>query len=274
MDIRELKCKVVSVGAWGGFFENWNALQALLNNGELPEKKAKGPKPAVIPANERRRAPLPVRLAVESSLQATDNAGVAPDQLTCVFDSSLGDTELTDYMCKVLASDNKELSPTKFHSSVHNAAAGYWTISTKTMSAANSVAGFENSVSLTLLEAMVQCESEGVPMLVTFYDAPVSKVLEPLLHNQEAFAFSLVLYPSHSDVDGRPLSATIENTQPGASPTLVSQSDYIQSLYEQNPCARILCLAELLGTSPEGSEQTASINMPLSEGSTMSLQLS
>lgn len=268
---KKLQCKVLGAGAWGGYFEDLPALQALLQGGSLPEKKQKGPKPAVIPANERRRAPLPVRLAVESSWQATQSAGVAPESLTCVFVSGLGDTDLTDYMCKVLASDNKELSPTKFHNSVHNAAAGYWTISTNTMAAANSVAGYEESVSLALFEAMVQCESEGTPMLVTFYDAPVSEILEPLLLNHEAFAFSLVLYPTSYDVDGITLSVEVSSETTAEWPTLSCQDSYIQTLYTTNPSARVLCLAELLANQ---SPSDAVLTLPLSQGSSLSIQFS
>ena len=271
MQSRELQCKIASVGAWGSYFESWDALKELMQGGALPESKAKGPKPAVIPANERRRAPLPVRLAVESSWQATESAGISPEQLRCVFVSALGDTDLTDYMCKTLASEHKELSPTKFHNSVHNAPAGYWTISTKTMSAANSVAGFEESVSLTLLEAMVQCESEGVPLMVTFYDAPVSEVLRPLLANQEAFAFSLIIYPMTADVEGIPIRAKVENVGQIKWPALESDNAYISTLYADNPSAKVLCLAELLSHKASAKQE---ISMPLSKGSSISIHLS
>ncbi|MFC4701781.1 beta-ketoacyl synthase chain length factor [Glaciecola siphonariae] len=271
MQAKELRCKVASVGAWGSYFDTWDALQALLHSTDLPEDKNKGPKPSVIPANERRRAPLSVRLAVESSWQATQSANVAPEDLTCVFVSGLGDTDLTDYMCKTLASEHKELSPTKFHNSVHNAPAGYWTISTNTMTAANSVAGYEESVSLTLLEAMVQCESEGTPMLVTFYDAPVSDVLRPLLHNAEAFAFSVVIYPSTADVEGIELSAKIEKANGASWPALTSENSYITSLYQSNPSAKILCLAELLKQESGTTDESAkALSMPLSKGTSIS----
>ncbi|GGW84900.1 beta-ketoacyl synthase chain length factor [Alteromonas halophila] len=268
---KPLQCKVVSTGAWGGYFESYTALQQLFAGGELPEKKQKGPKPAIIPANERRRAPLPVRLAVESSWQAAQKAEVTPDALTCVFVSGFGDTDLTDYMCKVLASDNKELSPTKFHNSVHNAAAGYWTISTDTMRAANSVAGYQESVSLTLFEAMVQCEYEDSPMLVTFYDAPVSEILKPLLPNDEAFAFSLVLYPASSDLPGTLLTANVNSNDTCDWPELACSNDYIQGLYRTNPSARVLCLAESL-EQPTGASRA--LTLPLSAGSTLSLTFS
>ena len=265
MQATELKCKIAGVGAWGSHFASWDELKGLLHGDTTPETKNKGPKPAVIPANERRRAPLPVRLAVESSWQATQSAGIAPDSLTCVFASGLGDTDLTDYMCKTLASEHKELSPTKFHNSVHNAPAGYWTISTGTMRAANSVAGFEQSVSLTLLEAMVQCESEGVPLLVTLYDAPVADVLKPLLANQQAFAFSLIVLPMSSDMDGIPVSAKVTSEKSVTWPQLTSQNPYIRSLYAENPSAKILCLAELL------SQTQHAVSMPLSKGTSITL---
>lgn len=266
MQPQELQCKVVSVGAWGSYFDNWDGLKQLLQGGALPEIKNKGPKPQVIPANERRRAPLPVRLAVESSWQAAESANISPDELTCVFVSGLGDTDLTDYMCKTLASEHKELSPTKFHNSVHNAPAGYWTISTKTMSAANSVAGFEQSVSLTLLEAMVQCESEDVPLMVTFYDAPVSTVLKPLLKNEEAFAFSLIIYPMSYDIEGLAISAQVENAGLTPWPSLQSSHSYIDALYQDNPSAKVLCLAELICQQPSSK---SAISMPLSNGSSI-----
>lgn len=268
MQARELRCKVAGIGAWGSYFDSWDALQGLLQGNDTPETRNKGPKPDVIPANERRRAPLPVRLAVESSWQATQSAGVSPDALTCVFVSGLGDTDLTDYMCKTLASEHKELSPTKFHNSVHNAPAGYWTISTKTMRAANSVAGFEESVSLTLLEAMIQCESEGVPLLVTLYDAPVADVLKPLLANQEAFAFSLILYPMSADVAGIPIRANVVNEKVASWPELTNQTSYISSLYTDNPSAKVLCLAELL---MQPDEATNAVNMPLSKGASITI---
>ncbi len=269
MQAKELTCKVASVGAWGSYFESWDALQALLRGGVLPEAKNKGPKPAVIPANERRRAPLPVRLAVESSWQATQSADIAPDSLTCVFVSGLGDTDLTDYMCQTLASEHKELSPTKFHNSVHNAPAGYWTISTNTMRAANSVAGYQQSVSLTLLEAMIQCEAEDVPMLVTFYDAPVAPVLAPILSNQQAFAFSLIIYPASAQVDGIAITAVVEQEDAPHWPALSTDSAYLSELYSDNPSARVLCLADLLSQSADAAHP---VTMPLSSGTSLSLR--
>ncbi len=111
-----LRCKIVGIGAWGPGFNNWSELTDRLNekrNSDLPA--AITPKPGIIPANERRRSPLPVKVAVETSWQATQDSGIAPKELACVFGSGLGDTEITDYMCRVLTTELKQLSPTKFH---------------------------------------------------------------------------------------------------------------------------------------------------------------
>ncbi|MFK7829762.1 MAG: beta-ketoacyl synthase chain length factor [Congregibacter sp.] len=250
---------VLGCGAWSPWFENWEGLVAAMSTGDLQEHASKGPAAAVIPGTERRRAPLPVKLAVEASMQACTTAGIDPQSLPSVFVSGLGDTQLTDYMCKALASDNKALSPTRFHNSVHNAAAGYWTISVGCEKASSSLAAFEESISMALLEAAIQLEAEQAPVLLTFYDAPVAAILEPLLKNTHAFALSMVLAPgtqfrlsTHSgDVEWPTLKL------PGA----------LSECYATNPAGRSLLLAQLL-TQTEGGAR-----LPLSTGMTMELAI-
>lgn len=265
----DLNCKIAAIGVWGAHFADTAALVQRLEGNAVNGPPLDGPKPEVIPANERRRAPLTVRLAVEASWQATQNAAISPQALKCVFVSGLGDTELTDYMCQVLASANKQLSPTKFHNSVHNAPAGYWTISTGAMSAANSVAGFQTSVSIALLEAMVQCQQEQTPMLVTFYDAPVALTLQSILKNDQAFSASLVIYPADSHRDGTLLKARVV-CEAAQWPTIQATDVTLQDLYQVNPSAKILCLLEKLlldDTSP------GPLRLPLSLGTSIDLWL-
>lgn len=266
--MQDLAFKVLGVGAWGSSFRNWSDLQSRLVGGQFEDDGAKGPKPEVIPANERRRAPLPVRLAVEASSQACAHADIDPGQLACVFVSGLGDTQLTDYMCKVLAGENKALSPTKFHNSVHNAAAGYWTISTNCMQAANSVAGFDESVSLTLMEALVQAQAERRALLLTFYDAPSSPVLKELLKNEHSFAVSIIIAPSDLDI------ARANTAAPELSASVIEQiSDWpdgswsgdLATCYVTNPMARILPFLELL------TSQRKELTMPLSAATALSI---
>jgi len=167
-----------------------------------------------------------------------------PKELSCVFVSGLGDTQLTDYMCKVLAGENKALSPTKFHNSVHNAAAGYWTISTSCTQAANSVAGFDESVSLTLLEALIQADAEQRPMLITFYDAPSSEILKGLLKNEHSFSVSMVIVPSSLSDNKADFSVAVE--QRSCSWPEAHWSGELNDCYQTNPVAKTLLLLVLV----------------------------
>lgn len=269
--MKKIEFSILGVGAWGPRFRNWQDLQDLINGKELEDDGAKGPKPEVIPANERRRAPLPVRLAVEASSQACEMAGLNASELASVFVSGLGDTQLTDYMCKVLAGDNKSLSPTKFHNSVHNAAAGYWTISTDCMQAANSVAGFNESVSLTIMEALVQANAEQRPMLLTFYDAPSSPILKELLENEHPFAVSIIISPKGalkiegSDLNDSAIQLSANVTEQFVEWPKMTLSDELAECYQHNPCAKILPVLELITGS------RTSLSMPLSSDTALTL---
>ncbi len=265
MSAHYFSCKVIGCGAWSDSFDSWPALVELLKNKDAVANEIKGPKPEVIPANERRRAPLPVRLAVETSWQATQRAGVDPKELCCVFVSGFGDTQLTDYMCKVLATDSKELSPTKFHNSVHNAAAGYWTISTGCEKAANSVAGFQDSVPLALMEAAIQCHEEQVPILITFFDAPVSAVLTDIMGEGSSFSFSMIIAPEQLSFSEKTSEENILRLNVVSEscdwPVLQSEQPALQRCYSNNPSARILPLLEVL----LGVSGTKELQYPISE---------
>ena len=273
--MKPISFQILGVGCWGPGFENWPELRSLLSFPDKPENKpseidetnedalkklSRGPKPEVIPANERRRAPLPVRLAVESSWQATQNAQLDPAHLPCVFVSGIGDTQLTDYMCKALASENKALSPTKFHNSVHNAAAGYWTISTGCMQAANSIAGFQESVSLALMEAIMQCELENRPILLTFYDAPSSEVLKELLKTETPFSASIIIAPANSELEKTSYAASIADGSVDW-PSIATSAE-LEACYETNPASRILPL--LAAIAQENVQSVGDICMPIS----------
>ena len=71
-----------------------------------------------------------VKLALAVGLEACAHAGAIPARLPAVFTSSGGDGRNCHEICAALASAERLISPTRFHNSVHNAAAGYWGIAT------------------------------------------------------------------------------------------------------------------------------------------------
>ncbi|WP_331352931.1 beta-ketoacyl synthase chain length factor [Cellvibrio sp. UBA7671] len=254
MSQAKMTVDLVSIGAWGPAFNNWPELQALFANpaiGDDLQWATQVPKPEIIPANERRRAPLPVRAAVEVSWQALQQSGLASSDVACVFGSGLGDTEITDYMCRVLTTAEKQLSPTKFHNSVHNAAAGYWTISTGCMKSANSIAAYQNTAGLSLLEAIIQCQQHQEPVLITLFDTAAHDAYRQIFACEHSFAAALLVVPAGSAAS--PVARLTMGDDSAATPTApVFPHELLGNLYRDNPAAKVLGLLQQLAAKKTG----------------------
>lgn len=258
MSQAKIAVDLAGIGAWGPGFNNWAELQALLGN-SAPSHESGGelqwvtqvPKPEIIPANERRRAPLPVRAAVDVSWQALQQSGLPSSAVACVFGSGLGDTEITDYMCRVLTTAEKQLSPTKFHNSVHNAAAGYWTISTGCMKSANSIAAYQNTAGLALLEGIIQCQQHNEPVLVTLFDTAAHDAYRQIFACEQSFAAALLLVPAGTAA--APLARLVMDDEV-ASINVAPRfpHEQLNQLYRDNPSAKVLGLLQQLAAKTAG----------------------
>lgn len=248
MTPNKISCQLVGVGAWGPGFNNWDELQSLLLNSSLvpQELSPASPKPEIIPANERRRAPLAVRAAVEVSWQALLQSGIDVKEVACVFGSGLGDTEITDYMCRVLTTDEKQLSPTKFHNSVHNAAAGYWTISTGCMKSANSIAAYHDTVGVCLLEAMIQANQHQEPVLITLFDTEAEAAYKQIFACDFSFAAALLICPMEYKAKHSLATLSMTNSLPECP---IQLNEHLYRLSEQNPAAKVLTLLKAVTDS-------------------------
>ena len=168
------------LGFWTPGWPDWNAARAGLLGGAEADPTAIKPSPGLLASAERRRAPLPVLLACEISAQACAASGYAIETLPSVFTSTHGDLIITDYMCSVLVDAPSELSPIRFHNSVHNAPAGYWTIAAHCHAASTSISSWHSSFATALFEAAVQANAEQTPVLLAAYDGvspgPLGKV--------------------------------------------------------------------------------------------------
>ena len=164
-----LRVAVEGLGLWTPQLGNVQALRALLAGDPVAPPPAR-PAAATLPPNERRRAPESVLLATEVADQAVAMSGRAASELACVFTSSHGDQTITDYMCATLAATPTELSPTKFHNSVHNAPVGYWTIATGCHAASTAVCAHTHSFGAGLLEAVSLVLADRQPILLVCSD--------------------------------------------------------------------------------------------------------
>ncbi len=128
------------------------------------------PQPSILPPNERRRAPDTVAIALEVAHAACVNAGRDPAQLPAVFASTYGDLAITDYMCSTLARAPLTLSPTRFHNSVHNAAAGYWSIATGCRQSYCALGAGRYTFAAGLFAAALQVCADQTDVLLVAYD--------------------------------------------------------------------------------------------------------
>jgi hypothetical protein len=192
-----LRVYVEGIGLWSPELADFAALQSLLA-GTAPAPPAARPTAATLPPNERRRAPEGVLLAIEVAGQAVAMSGRDASALACVFASSHGDQSITDYMCATLAQAPTELSPIRFHNSVHNAAVGYWTIATGCHAPSTAVCAQHASFGAGLLEAVSQVLTEQRPVLLVCSDVAGSGPLAEVTRCHQRFGAALVLAPQAS----------------------------------------------------------------------------
>ena len=166
-----LTARIEGVGFWAPGVPTWDDAIALVQGGTLPETAPARPSPQLLPPNERRRAPDSVAVALDVALAACTAAGRDPKTLPSVFASMHGDLAITDYMCGTLAEQPTAISPIRFHNSVHNAAAGYWTIGAGAMEPATSISAFDATFAQGLLEACVQLATGAEAVLLVAYDS-------------------------------------------------------------------------------------------------------
>ena len=156
------------------------------------------PAAAMLSSNERRRAPESVLLAIEVAGQAVTMSGRDAATMPCVFASSHGDLAITDYMCATLAQAPEQLSPTRFHNSVHNAPVGYWTIATGCHAPSTAVAAQRVTFGAGLLEAVSQVLAEEQAVLLVCSDIAGSGPLREVTDCRQSFGCALVLVPAAS----------------------------------------------------------------------------
>lgn len=200
-------------------------------------------KPQLLPPNERRRATEVVRLAFYACEDAIDSSDLEPATLAGVFASSAGDIPIVDQICRALRLPVRAVSPTQFHNSVHNAAAGYWSIATHSRAPSTSLAGYDGSFSAGLLEATTQVALEGVPAMLAVYDTRPPPPLFAKWDIEEPFAVALVLTAEASDASLASLTL-----YPDAEEKAESQMEEVSldAVRLGNPAARSLPLLEAL----------------------------
>jgi len=188
---------VDAIAFWAPTLPGWSHARGAFRDEQLPlAAPAKRPAPELLAAAERRRAPDTVALALEVAAAAVRAAERDAAALPSVFTSTHGDLAVSDYMCATLATSPTLISPTKFHNSVHNAAAGYWTIATGCRETSTALSAFDASFAAGLLEAASQCRTDDRAVLLVAFDVEASGALASVVASEGLLACALVLAPS------------------------------------------------------------------------------
>lgn len=260
-----LALRITGIGTWAPGAPDWQHLRGILRGESVHADDAPTrPAGAMLPAAERRRAPDGVRLAAEVAAQATSMAGIDASTVPCIFASTHGEIGITDYVCETLARAPLELSPTKFHNSVLNAPAGYWTIATGCTAASSAVSAHHRSFAGGLLEAAVFACAEGTPVLFASCDVASSGPLVEMTRTTLAFGAALVLAPTAST--GARLSLALGDAahEPFAGTGLA-----LPDVAGDNPAnAHALALLQRLAVEP-----TSRLRLPLSSGLSLDMEI-
>ncbi len=228
------------IGAWSPELPDWPALQQWLRDGTIPDAEPqKKPAAAQLSPGERRRAPMSVRLAVEVASQAVAMSTRDAAQLPSLFACAHGDPEILNNICATLAESPAEISPTRFHNSVHNAAAGYWTMATGCHAASNAMTSLDYSFAAALLEAASVACADHTPVLMVASDSPGCGPLAEAIATTEHFGCALVLAPEASD---KAIARLQLQTVPHKAQTDTGSRPHWQTLADTNLSARGLPL--------------------------------
>jgi hypothetical protein len=190
---------VEGIAFWTPQLPNWETARAAIRGESVETVPVSArPAPTVLAPTERRRAPDTVLLALEVAEQACRRAGRDPNELDSVFASTHGDLAINDYLCSVLATTPDLISPTKFHHSVHNAAAGYWSIGTGSHTAYTAISANDHTFAAGLLEAVTQVGCSDRPVLFIAYDIEARGPLASIVQSRGLFAVAFVLSASQA----------------------------------------------------------------------------
>jgi len=255
-----LGATIEGIGFWTRGLPSWQAACDYAVRGTLPDDAPARPSPQLLAPNERRRAPETVAVALEVALAACRAAGRAPSTLPSVFASMHGDLTITDYMCATLATQADGISPTRFHNSVHNAAAGYWTIGAGAMQPATAISAYDATFAQGLLEAMVQLAAGHEAVLLVGYDGGSAGPLARISPSEGLLGAALVL--SSAPGDGWPqLRVSLDDGAADAVGGALAQRDQANAMAQMLPLFDALAIGQRLALLKAGHGRVLTVEI-------------
>lgn len=248
MNASPLNAWIEGIGLIAPGLPDWPAARAVLR-GEQPFTPAPSilPAPSLLPPAERRRASRIVKLSLAVGLEAVAQAGADAAQLATVFTASGADGHNCHALCEQLAGDDRQISPTRFHNSVHNAAAGYWGIATGSMAPCQVLCAYDASFGAGLLDALAQVALARRPLLLIAYDSEYPEPLHAKRDTPDCGGVALLLSAERST---RSLAAIHVSPTGDAAEKLADAG--LEALRTSIPALRALPLLKRLASDERG----------------------
>ena len=244
-----LQIYVDGISLFGPGLSGWDqSREVLAGRAPLQVGPIQLPPVECLPPAERRRVGMLIKLSMAIGFEAVRNAGADPAHLATVFSSTEADCDNCHNILDTLASDERAVSPTRFHNSVHNAPSGYWGIATGCVEPSTSLCAYDATFAAGLLEAATQSLSSSKPTLLLAYESTFPEPLFALRPIPYPLGVAMVLNPVKTAAARAQLTLDLGTS----AVTKMSDTD-LEMLRVNIPAARSLPLIQLLAKGINGS---------------------
>jgi len=143
------------------------------------EGDARTLRPAILPPMLRRRTSPLSRAVAEVLGRLADATGADLGRLPIVHATSHGEIGVTVALLAAVLDPDGDVSPTRFHNSVHNTACGYVSIACGNRAGHTTLAAGPDTAAMALVEAAARLATGDGDVLVVCADEPVPPPLPP-----------------------------------------------------------------------------------------------
>jgi hypothetical protein len=138
------------------------------------DESAQRPGCDVVHPRMKRATSLLTQTSIEVITQAAREAGFALDACATVFGSEHGEIQIAIEQMQMMQEGSGIVSPARFKNSVHNTAAGLFSISTVNRGFTTAIAAGEHTFAMSLLEAwMLLADGEVEQVVVSIAEEPL-----------------------------------------------------------------------------------------------------
>lgn len=171
-----------------------------------------------IDKRNKRRASTCTRAIADAYGEALAQSGFAADEVASVFGSALGEAKVMVEILHQIFAQQKAVSPMRFAVSVHNAASGIITTTSKNHGFTTSVGADFDTPAMALLEGLSLVRTMNKPVVVVCGDEAVPLDLDPS-DGWDLMAAAVVLAPAQPGEGGlelRYVGSGVEPVEPWA----------------------------------------------------------